>query len=330
MLGLFAHIRQAGATGPAAACGRRLLDARLRALVDYRVGFCYADIGTSGRETAPFPVRRACELQRGKRADDGHDADDDRTASTAVTEGRPFARERGEVARACRVLAVEGLVADILGHVSLRVSDDLLLVRARGPADEGLLLSTGDDVVLVDLNGTPAEELADHVLPQELAIHLAVLRRRPDMTAVVHAHPPDVVACSIGGLALEPVFGAFNIPAMRMAERGIPVYRYYGLVRDRARGEEMADALGDGPAVMLLGHGLTTTGPSLAAAAVTALNVSKLATMTLALASAGRQPPLVPAQDRAGLPDLGSQFNDQAVWRAYLTKLAHHGLDIAG
>jgi 3,4-dihydroxyphthalate decarboxylase len=240
----------------------------------------------------------------------------------------PYRDGRAEVARACRVLAVEGLVTDILGHVSLRVSEELLLVRARGPADRGLLLSTSDDAVLVDLDGKPAEDLGEHVLPQELPIHLAVLRRRPDMAAVVHAHPQDVVACSVGALALEPIFGAFNIPAMRMAERGIPVYPFYGLVRDRRRGEEMADALGESPAVVLLGHGLTTTGPSLAAAAVTALNVTRLAPVTLAVAAAGRRAPLVPAADRAELPDLGSQFNDQAVWRAYLAKLVHLGLDI--
>jgi 3,4-dihydroxyphthalate decarboxylase len=246
-----------------------------------------------------------------------------------LTGGRRFARERAEVASGCRVLAAAGLVTDILGHVSLRVAEELLLVRARGPADLGLLLSTGDDVVLVDLDGTPAEDLGDHVLPQELPIHLAVLRRQPDMAAVVHAHPPDVVACSIGGLALEPIFGAFNIPAMRMAERGIPVYPYYGLVRDRRHGEEMADALGESRAVVLQGHGLTTTGPTLAAAVVTALNVGKLAAMTLALAAAGRQAPQVPAADRAELPDLGSQFNDEAVWRAYLAKLGHLGLAVS-
>ncbi|HLI41550.1 MAG TPA: class II aldolase/adducin family protein [Streptosporangiaceae bacterium] len=247
-----------------------------------------------------------------------------------MTGGRRYAGERAEVARACRVLAMEGLASDILGHVSLRVSEDLLLVRARGPADEGLLLSTADDVVLVDAAGAPAEDLADHALPQELPIHLAVLRRRPDAAAVVHAHPPEVVTCSIGGLALEPIFGAFNIPAMRLAERGIPVYRYYGLVRDRERGEDMADALGDRQAVVLQGHGLTTTGPSLAAAAVTAVNVTKLAAVTVALAAAGRRAPPVPAADRSGLPDLGPQFNAEAVWRSYLAKLAHAGLGIPG
>lgn len=245
-----------------------------------------------------------------------------------MTGERRFAQERVAVARACRVLAMEGLVTDILGHVSLRVSSELLLVRARGPADEGLLLSTDDDVVLVDLAGAPAEDLGDHTLPQELEIHLAVLRRRPDMAAVVHAHPPDVMVCSIGGLALEPVFGAFNIPAMRMAERGVPVYRYYGLVRDRRRGEEMVDVMGENRAVVLQGHGLTSTGPSLAAAAVTALNLNRLSAVTLALASAGRRAPRVPAADLAELPDLGARFNDEAVWRAYLAKLDHAGLAV--
>jgi 3,4-dihydroxyphthalate decarboxylase len=244
---------------------------------------------------------------------------------TAVSE-RQFMAERLEVARACRVLAMEGLVSDILGHVSLRVGAGLLLIRARGPADQGLLLSAASDVVLVDADGTPAEDLADHTLPQELAIHLAVLRRQPTAAAVVHAHPPDVVACSIGGLALEPIFGAFSIPAMRLAERGIPVYRYYGPVRDRQRGEQMAGVMGDGQAVVLAGHGLTTAGASLAAAVVTALNVNRLAAMTLALATAGRSAPPVPAADRAELPDLGSGFNDHAVWRAYLAKLAASGL----
>ena len=234
--------------------------------------------------------------------------------------------ERTGVARACRVLAMEGLVSDILGHVSVRVGDDRMLIRARGPGDQGLLLSTAADVVLVDLDGRPAEDLGDRALPQELAIHSSVLRRRADTGAVVHAHPPDVVLCSIAGLGLEPVFGAFNIPAMRLAEAGIPVYEYCGLVRDGRRAGEMVAALGDRPAVVLRGHGLTATGPTLAAAVVTALNVNRLASMVAAVARTGRQAPPVPEADRAGLPDLGSSFNHDAVWRAYLAKLGAAGL----
>lgn len=48
-----------------------------------------------------------------------------------------YVDERMLVANACRVLAVRGLVDDILGHVSLRVDDDTVLIRARGPQERG-------------------------------------------------------------------------------------------------------------------------------------------------------------------------------------------------
>lgn len=239
-----------------------------------------------------------------------------------------LAAERAEVARACRILAAEGLVSDILGHVSLRVGEDRMLIRARGPEDDGLLLSTPDDVVLVDLDGKPAEDIGDHQLANELPIHGEVLRRRPEAQAVVHAHPPEVVLCSIAGLEFRPVFGAFNIPAMRMAERGIPMFDYYGLIRNQRRAGEMVEAMGDSAAVVLRGHGLTTAGPSVGAAVVTALNVNTLANMTASLARVGATAPTVPEADLAELPDLGAGFNHGQVWRHHVAKLSQVGLGL--
>lgn len=237
-------------------------------------------------------------------------------------------RLRVEVATACRVLAAEGLVADILGHVSARVAPDRMLVRARSEGDPGLLLSRPRDVVLTDLDGTPAEDLGDRELPKELPIHGEVLRSRPGDGAVVHAHPPDVVLCSVAELPLRPVTGAFNIPAMRLAEAGVPVFDYYGLVRSRRRGEEMVAAMGDRRAVLLRGHGLTTAAPTVAGAVVTAINLNVLCRLTVALATIGRTAPEVPEADRAELPDLGSGFNEELVWRHHVAKLAWRGLAV--
>lgn len=122
-----------------------------------------------------------------------------------MSEGLPARPEqlgpwRAEVARACRMLASEGLVSDILGHVSVRVGSDRMLLRARSEGDPGLLLTRPEDVVLADLDGNPAEDLGDRDLPKELPIHGEVLRSRPDDHAVVHAHPPEVVLCSIADL----------------------------------------------------------------------------------------------------------------------------------
>lgn len=235
---------------------------------------------------------------------------------------------RLDVARACRVLAAEGLVSDILGHVSVRVGDDRMLIRARSATDPGLLLTRSEDVVLTDLDGKPAEDIGDRQLPQELPIHGEVLRRRPGDGSVVHAHPPQVVLCSIAELPLRPVFGAFNIPAMRLAERGVPTFEYYGLIKSRARGEQMVAAMAESRAVVLRGHGLTTAAPTLAGAVVTALNVNLLATMTAAMAHAGRTAAEVPESDRAELPDLGAAFNDELVWRHHVAKLTYRGLGV--
>lgn len=88
----------------------------------------------------------------------------------------------------------------------------------------------------------------------------------------------------------------------------------------------MVAAMGGGPAVLLKGHGLTTAAPTLAGAVVTALNINKLARMTVALGQLGRTAPEVPAADRAELPDLGSGFNDGLVWQHHVAKLGHLGL----
>ncbi|MGH8987122.1 MAG: class II aldolase/adducin family protein, partial [Acidimicrobiales bacterium] len=99
-------------------------------------------------------------------------------------------------------------------------------------------------------------------------------------------------------------------------------------VRTRRRGEEMVKVMGGGQVVVLRGHGLTTAAPTLQGAVATALSVNVLATMTVSLASAGRDAEEVPAADRAELPDLGASFNDDLIWRHHVAKLAYRGLAV--
>jgi 3,4-dihydroxyphthalate decarboxylase len=231
---------------------------------------------------------------------------------------------REQVATACRVLADEGLVDSVLGHVSARVGDRMLL-RCRGPREHGLRFTTGEDVRLVDLDGGNAELDGGWSLPKELPIHGEVLRARPEVGAVVHAHPPAVLLCGLAGLELRPVFGAYNIPAMRLALEGVPVYRRSVLISRPELAAEMIAAMGDRPVCLLRGHGITVTGATVQQAVVRALNLDALARVTLALAQLGRQPPDLPPEDVAELPDLGAAFNDDLVWRFHLARLQRQG-----
>ncbi|WP_326836445.1 class II aldolase/adducin family protein [Amycolatopsis rhabdoformis] len=225
---------------------------------------------------------------------------------------------RESVALACRVLAATGLVEHVLGHISVRTSPDELLVRCRGPRESGLRYTTAEDIRPVPLHGRP--DAGEWSVPNELPIHTEVLRRHPDVTAVVHAHPPAVVTMSLAGLPWLPLFGAYDIPAARLAADGIPVWPRSVLVNDHDLAGRMADALGERPVLVLSGHGLVSVAggdpeTAVAQAVLQAMAVDSLARHTLALVQAGGKPVAIPDEDLALLPDLGGAFTVATMWR---------------
>lgn len=237
---------------------------------------------------------------------------------------------RRTLALACRILANAGLAEDILGHVSVRVGDDAILVRCRGPREEGLLFTLDEDIRQVDLNGSGAD-LGQWSVPAELPIHAEILRSRPDVDAVVHCHPPSVLAAALAGVQLRPIFGAYNIPAARMALDGIPIYPRKVLIRSTELGRELADAMGQAPVCVLAGHGIATVGSgeyAVEQAVVRALNLDALARVNVEQALLGGRAADLDDEDIAELPDLGSSFNDLNLWRHHVARLRLAGLDL--
>jgi ribulose-5-phosphate 4-epimerase/fuculose-1-phosphate aldolase len=235
---------------------------------------------------------------------------------------------RHRVAVACRILAAAGLIEDVLGHVSVRVDDDTVLVRSRGPREAGVLYTEPADVVACSLEGVPRED-SDRSLPNELPIHLSCYRDDPDVRAVVHAHPPTVIAADLAGVPLVPLVGAYNIPAARLAADGIPVFARSVLINTDALAAEMRAAMGDRPVCVLRGHGITTTGTTLEQAVARALAVDSLARIATRVVAAGGTPTAISDADLGQLPDLGSGFNDDMLWRHHERRLFEAGLALA-
>lgn len=228
-------------------------------------------------------------------------------------------------------MAHRGIAEDVLGHVSLRVDDRHILVRCRGAGESGLRFTVPDDIRLVDVVTGAIVDDPECVYspPGELPIHTAILAARGDVNCVVHAHPPDVVVATLTDTPLMALFGAYNIPAMRLALDGIANYPRSHLIRTQTAGHDLVAVLGDVDAVVLHGHGVVTTGSTVAAAVLRSLHVDTLARMSLAVRRAGASLKQISDADIVDLPDLGESFNVETLWRHHVAALVADGRGLA-
>lgn len=216
---------------------------------------------------------------------------------------------------------MEGLVEGILGHVSVRINERQMLIRCRGEEERGVRYTTPDAIRLVDFDGNGDDLQGRYEVPKELPIHGEIYKANPEVGCVIHAHPPAALICGISELEFRPIFGAFNIPAMRMALEGIPVFERSCLITRPDLAASMMEAMGDKSLVLLKGHGVTVIGKTVEEATIRAINFNILAGVTKQVAALGKESPNISDEDIAELPDLGSRFNDIWVWRHYVKKL---------
>jgi L-fuculose-phosphate aldolase len=110
-------------------------------------------------------------------------------------EGRTERQLRRDLVEVCRRLHARDLIGAGEGNVSCRLGASRLLVTPSG-ANKGYLAAA--DLVVVDLAGA---KLRGRGGPStELRMHLAAYAARPDVQAVVHAHPLTAVGLTVAGL----------------------------------------------------------------------------------------------------------------------------------
>ncbi len=233
-------------------------------------------------------------------------------------------QQRARVAEGCRVAAARGLVDGILGHLSLRVDEDHLLIRCRSDTDTGVAFTRPADVRLIGFDGSAGAdgELDGYRVPNELPIHVETLLADSRHRAVAHLHPPAVVAADLAGIAIRPIYGAYDIPGARLARDGVPVYERAVLIRNSRLGKEMVAAMRDRPVVICRGHGITSAAATVEQAVLQAISLDSLAQMSLRVLSAGGALHDIDDADWNDLPDLGPGFTAEAAWRHEVARLA--------
>jgi len=213
---------------------------------------------------------------------------------TTYAERQREAALREEVVRVCRLMWENGLVSASDGNVSVRLGKDRLLTTPSG-VSKGFLAAC--DAVLIDMEGQPVGPAAGRGKPpkpsSEILLHLEVYRQRPDVEAVVHAHPPLAIAFTIAGVALtqcvlpEVIVNLGSIPTTAYATPSSPEGPM--VIRELIRSHD---------ALIVDRHGSVTVGKSLFDAYMKLEKIEHLAQVTLAARQLGRVAELPPAEVR--------------------------------
>jgi L-fuculose-phosphate aldolase len=104
---------------------------------------------------------------------------------------------RSDIVEVGRRMYARGYTASNDGNISVRLGADRLLMTPKGIA-KGFM--TPDMMCVTDLDGRKLQ--GDRDPSSEMLMHLEVYRQRPDVQAVVHAHPPTATGFAVAGIPL--------------------------------------------------------------------------------------------------------------------------------
>ena len=105
---------------------------------------------------------------------------------------------RADIVEIGRRMYARGYTASNDGNISVRMGPDRLLMTPKSVC-KGFM--TPDMMCVTDLNGKKIA--GDRDPSSEALMHLEVYRQRPDVNAVVHAHPPTATGFAVAGIPLD-------------------------------------------------------------------------------------------------------------------------------
>ena len=165
-----------------------------------------------------------------------------------------FQEEREAVCRVGKLLYDRGYVAANDGNISVRVGEGRLLITPSG-VSKGRM--TPDMLLVTDLDGTVIE--GNRHPSSEGKMHLEVYRGRPDVNAVVHAHPPVSTAFAVCRRGLETPYLSELVAGLGQ----VPCTPSFAMLSTEEVPQSVRPYLADHNALLLANHGALTWGGEL-------------------------------------------------------------------
>ncbi len=157
---------------------------------------------------------------------------------------------RQDIVDVGRLIYQKGWVAANDGNISVRLDPERVLCTPTG-VSKGMMHP--DDLIVCDMKGNKL--LGQKERTSEIAMHLTVYELRPDIHAVVHAHPPVATGFATAGRALTEAL----LPEVIIGLGCVPLAPY-GLPGTAALTEPMLPLIPKYDALLMANHGAVCYG----------------------------------------------------------------------
>ena len=163
---------------------------------------------------------------------------------------------RADIVEIGRRLYARGYTASNDGNISVRLGVDRLLMTPKSVC-KGFM--TPDMMCITDLEGRKLQ--GDRDPSSETLMHIEVYRQRPDVQAVVHAHPPTATGFAVAGIPLDRAVLAEVLTTLG----SIPIAEY-ATPSTKELPEAVRKYIKAHDGMLLANHGALTVGSDLYAA----------------------------------------------------------------
>ncbi len=155
-----------------------------------------------------------------------------------------------DIIEAGRRIWIRGFVAANDGNISARIADDEILCTPTG-VSKGFL----DPAMIATVDMEGRQRRGEWKVSSEILMHLMVYRKRPDVNAVVHAHPPTATGFAVAGIALDQCV----LPEVLITLGGVPLAPY-GLPSSPELPSVMEPYIEKANVVLMANHGVLSVG----------------------------------------------------------------------
>jgi L-fuculose-phosphate aldolase len=191
----------------------------------------------------------------------------------------PESSLRADIVEVGRRMYARGYTASNDGNISVRLGADRLLMTPKSVC-KGFM--TPDMMCVTDLDGRKLQ--GDRDPSSEMLMHLEVYRQRPDVQAVVHAHPPVATGFAVAGIPLDRAVLAEVLTTLG----SVPIAEY-ATPSTRELPEAVRKYVKAHDGMLLANHGALTVGADLYSAYFKMETIEHFARISLVARLLGRE-----------------------------------------